>query len=148
MTLDVETPDPPTLHGPQNPSDYDAVDEPEEWTGDEARREQLAGLLEAGAWADGFEEWAADTYLTDDEFRTVRELGLLEAFDFYWNQSASDVGYRSPTVPADSDGAVDLDDGDIEDIEEELDSLGWIVSEVLESDYIDSDGNQFGYSWE
>jgi len=30
MTLDVEIPDPPTLSGPQDPGDYDAVDEPEE----------------------------------------------------------------------------------------------------------------------
>jgi hypothetical protein len=29
MTLDVEIPDPPTLSGPQDPGDYDAVDEPE-----------------------------------------------------------------------------------------------------------------------
>jgi hypothetical protein len=37
-TLDVETPDPPRLRGPQDPGEYDAVDEPDEWTGDESPR--------------------------------------------------------------------------------------------------------------
>jgi len=44
MTLDVEIPDPPTLSGPQDPGDYDAVDEPE-WTGDDTRREALSDFF-------------------------------------------------------------------------------------------------------
>jgi hypothetical protein len=147
MTLDVEIPDPPTLSGPQDPGDYDAVDEPEEWTGDDTRREALSDFLKAGAWEDAFDEWAADTYMAEDEFQTVLEFGLIEEFDFYWNQSAEDVGYRAPTVPDDAahDG---LDEDDVEDIEEELDSLGRTVSEVLENDYILRNGSEFGYTWE
>jgi len=41
MPLDVEVPDPPALHGPQDPGDYDAVDELDEETGGNYRREEL-----------------------------------------------------------------------------------------------------------
>ncbi|SEQ32398.1 hypothetical protein [Natrinema salaciae] len=149
MTLDVEIPDPPTLHGSQSVGNFDAVDEPEERAGDNARREALADFLETGAWDDAFDEWAGDTYLTDGEFRAVLELGLIDRFDFYWNEAAADVGYRAPTVPADSVAAHDeLDEGDVDDIEEALDSLGRTVSEVLETDYIHRTGEEFGYTWE
>ncbi|WP_226483022.1 hypothetical protein [Natrinema amylolyticum] len=149
MTLDVEVPDPPRLHGSQDPGDYDAVDEPDERTGDNVRREALADFLEAGAWEDAFDEWARDTYLSETEFRAVREAGLLERLDFYWNQSAEDVGYRAPAVPDDLAATREgLDDVDIQGIEEELDSLGRTVSEVLENDYIHRDGEEFGYTWE
>ncbi|PCR90778.1 hypothetical protein [Natrinema ejinorense] len=149
MALDVERPEPPTLSGPQDPGDYDAVVEPDERTGDTARREDLADFLEAGAWEDAFDEWARDTYLTETEFRAVLEFGLIDEFDFYWNQSAEDVGYRAPAVPeASVAGHEELDEADIEDIEEELDTLGLTVSEVLETDYIHRDGEEFGYTWE
>ncbi|ELZ15025.1 hypothetical protein NP511_02745 [Natrinema thermotolerans] len=149
MSLDVEVPDPPSLHGSQHLGDYDAVEEPDERTGDNVRREALADFLEGGAWEDAFSQWARETSLTDREFRLVREYGLFDAFDFYWNQSAEDVGYRVPSVPTDAVAAHDdLDDVDIETIEEELESLGWIVSEVLETDYIHRDGEEFGYTWE
>ncbi|MDS0474271.1 hypothetical protein [Natrinema sp. 1APR25-10V2] len=149
MTLDVETPEPPTLRGPQDPGDYDAVDEPDERTGDSTRRENLADFLEAGAWEDAFDEWAADTYMNESEFRAVRELGLLEELDFYWNPSAEDVGYRVPTVPEDLTTQYDdIDEGEVEDVQDELAELGRTVSEVLENDYIHRDGEEFGYSWE
>ncbi|SEV94280.1 hypothetical protein [Natrinema salifodinae] len=148
MTLDVEIPDPPTLSGPQDPGDYDAVDEPDERTGDDTRREELADFLAAGAWEDVFDEWAAHTYLTEDEFRAVRELGLLDELDFYWNPAAADVGYRAPAVPAElPETHDDLDADDIEDIEEELDDLARMVSEALETDYIHRDAEEFGYDW-
>lgn len=149
MTLDIEIPDPPALRGPEDPGDYDAVDEPEERTGDDTRREELAGFLEAGAWEDAVDEWADDTYLNEGEFRAVRERGLLDELDFYWNRAAADVGYRVPPVPADlSDAHEDIDADDIEDIEEALDSLARTVSEVLENDYIHRDSEEFGYDWE
>ncbi|OLZ41168.1 hypothetical protein A6E15_09290 [Natrinema saccharevitans] len=149
MSLDVEVPDPPSLHGSQHLGDYDAVEEPDERTGDNVRREALADFLEAGVWVDAFDEWAREPSLTDREFRLGREYDLLDAFDFDWNQSAEDVGYRTPSVPPDAvaDHA-DFDDVAVETIEEELESLGWIVSEVLETDYIHRDGEEFGYTWQ
>ncbi|MFC6767608.1 hypothetical protein [Natrinema soli] len=149
MTLDVEVPDPPRLRGPQDPGDYDAVDEPEEWTGDDVRREELADFLDAGAWEDAFDEWSANASLTEDEFRALLERGLFAELDFYWNQSAEDVGYRTPPVPDELASTHDgLDQSDIDDLEEALDSLGRTVSEVLENDYIHRDGEEFGYTWD
>ncbi|WP_254523041.1 hypothetical protein [Natrinema caseinilyticum] len=146
MTLDVEIPDPPALRGPQDPGDYDAVSEPDARTGDDARRQELAGFLDGGAWEDAFDDWAADTYMTEAEFRAVRELGLLDELDFYWNPSADDVGYLVPTVP--DDRLEGRDDIDADDLEEELDALARTVSEVLETDYIHRDGEEFGFTWE
>lgn len=148
MALDVETPDPPTLHGPQDPGDYDAVDELEDETGDNYRREELAELLDQGAWEDAFYEWADHTYLTEAQFQVVLDRGLIDEFDFYWNPSAEDVGYRAPTLSEDAVASAEpLERGDVEDIEEELDALGRTVSEALENDYIHRDGDEFGYSW-
>ncbi len=149
MTLDVEVPEPPTLHGSQDPREYNVVEEPDERTGDNARREALADFLASGAWEEAFDEWAADTYMNESEFRAVRERGLLEELDFYWNPAAEDVGYRAPTVPDDLAAAYDdIDEDEIEDVQDELDELGRTVSEVLENDYIHRDGEEFGYSWE
>ncbi len=147
MTLDVDIPDPPALDGPQKPGAYDAVDEPEERSGDTVPHEALATFLQEGAWEDGFDEWRDHTYMTADEFRLVRELGLIRGFDFYWNVSSADVGYQAPTVPEDLPPPYDetLERGDIQGIEEELDELGRTVSEVLETDYIHRSGEEFGF---
>lgn len=144
MTLDVETPDPPTLHGPQDPNDYDAVDEPEDGMDDDSARRALAEFLREGAWEDAFDDWSDRTYLTEEEFQVVLDRGLLDEFDFYWNPAAEDVGYRAPAVPADLS---ETDDGPLEkgDVEEELDDLGRTVSEVLENDYVHRSGDEFGF---
>ncbi|MCU4739808.1 hypothetical protein [Natronoglomus mannanivorans] len=164
MTLDVEIPEPPTIRAPQDPGDYDAVDEPEDWTGDTAPREALAEFLREGAWADAFDEWREQTYMGEEEFQLVLDLGLIDEFDFYWNPSAADVGYRAPTLPesgtlsasdetleeVDAEGIEEVDaegieEVDAEGIEEELDELGRTVSEVLENRYIDRSGEEFGF---
>ncbi|NUB91889.1 hypothetical protein HTZ84_08170 [Haloterrigena sp. SYSU A558-1] len=149
MALDTEVPDPPALRGSSDPGDYDAVDEPEERIGDDVRRDELEGFLRAGAWEDAFDDWADRTYLTDAEFRAVREAGLLDELDFYWNQAAEDVGYRVPSIPEDQfDGREEFDADTVETVEEELDDLARTVSEVLENDYIHRGSEEFGYDWE
>ncbi|AHG01442.1 hypothetical protein HALLA_03375 (plasmid) [Halostagnicola larsenii XH-48] len=147
MSLDVEIPEPPTLDSPQDPGDYDAVVEPDERVGDSTPREALATFLRDGAWETGFDEWRDQTYMTLDEFELVRELGLIDEYDFYWNVAAEDVGYQSPPVPADLPAPYDemFDRGDIQGIEEELDELGRTVSDVLETDYIHRSGEEFGF---
>jgi hypothetical protein len=146
-TLDVETPDPPRLRGPQDPGEYEAVDEPDEWTGDESPGEALAAFLEEGAWADAFDEWSGYTALTEVEFEVVRELGLFQAFDVSWNAAAVDVGYRPPELPDDlpaPQGETD-EEFDVAAIEQELDALGRSVSEVLETDYIHRVDDDYGF---
>jgi hypothetical protein len=144
MSLDVEVPQPPELRGPRPQGEYDAVDVPEGDVSDDYRREQLADFLEQGAWADGFEEWAADASMSEKEFELVRDLGLFQAFDFYWDPSTDQAGYRAPTLP---DDAVDPDreDVDANGIDNELDTLGRVVSEVLENDYLLRDDESLGF---
>jgi hypothetical protein len=147
MTLNVETPDLPTLSGAQDPGDYDAIDEPED-AGDDCRREALAEFLDEGVWADAFHDWADRTSLTEAEFRAVLDADLVDEFDFYWNPSAEDVGYRAPAVPTDLSASPGLDRDDVRGIEVELDDLGCTVSEVLENDCVGRSSEAFGYDWE
>jgi hypothetical protein len=51
------------------------------------------------------------------------------------------VGYRAPTLPEDEREAFDDPDG----IEAEIDSLGRVVSEVLENDHLLRDEDEFGF---
>lgn len=147
MSLDVDIPEPPALDSPPDPGDYDAVVEPDERVGDTTSREALATFLQEGAWETGFDEWRDQTYMTVDEFQLARELGLIDAFDFYWNVAAEDVGYRAPAVPDDLPAPYDdrFDRGEIQGIEEELNDLGRTVSDVLETDYIHRSGEEFGF---
>jgi hypothetical protein len=144
MPLDVEVPDPPPLRGPRPQGAYDAVDVPEDDTGDDYRRETLADFLENGAWPDGFDEWAEDTAMTEAEYDLVADLGLFQAFDFYWDPSTDQAGYRAPSLPADLPDR-DLSDIDTNGIDNELDTLGRVVSEVLENDYLLRDDESFGF---
>lgn len=149
MGLDVDTPDPPTLRTPQNVGDYDAVEESEDRTGDDGNRADLAGFLRDGAWNRAFGEWSDHTLLSEDEFELVTALDLFEEFDFYWNESDGDVGYLVPAVPAPSKLPAPYDEqfdaGDVDGIEEELDSLARTVTEVLEAEYVDTDAGEFGF---
>ena len=143
MTLEVEVPDPPSLNGPQSTDDYDAVVEPENDPGDDYRREELETILADGAWADAFEEWADDTGISAEGFETTVRLGLVDRLDFYWDPSTDEVGYRAPAVPDDAWGAFENDDVDL--VEDELDSLGRTVSEMLETEYLPRDDETWGF---
>lgn len=141
MGLDVDIPNPPPLYGPQQPGDYEAVEEVGEPQDDQRRRE-LETFLEEGAWAEGFDEWAAHTGLAETEFEAALDAGLIEALDFYWEPTTGDVGYRSPTVDAVLDRGLDEDTA--ESVQEEFDELAHTVSAYLER-YVDRVGEEFGF---
>lgn len=143
MALDVDIPDPPALRGPQSRGAYDAIDMTDERPTDDYRREEVENFLRAGAWQDAFEQWAERTFMVESEFELVVRLGLLDRFDFFWDPSAGEVGYRAPELP--EDARTGLDEGDVEGIDEELDSLGRVVTEVLEDDYLPRDDETFGF---
>ncbi|MEM4780184.1 MAG: hypothetical protein QXG03_01255 [Halalkalicoccus sp.] len=137
MSLAVETPDPPEL-GAQNPAEYEDVD----MVGvEDFRREELEQFLREGAWADAFEEWAAHTDLTEEEYAIAEDLSLLREFDFFWDDFADRVGYHAPGLPEDwreRDLHPDLDSwGTVSAINASLTELGQIVSDVLKDEYID-----------
>lgn len=143
MVLDVPTPDPPSLRGPQSRGDYEAIDDEIVDTGDSYCRQEVAGLLEAGAWQDAFEEWATGAGLSTEAFAVIERLDLIEAFDLYWDPASDEVGYRAPELP--DDAADEYDFGDPDGIDVALDDLGRIVSEVLENDYVLRDEDDFGF---
>jgi len=143
MTLDVEVPDPPALRGPQSRGEYEAIDMTDERPEDDYRREEVENFLREGAWQDAFEAWAEETFVSEAEFESVRRLGLFQRYDFYWDPATDDVGYRAPTLPADV--RREFGDGEADGIDEELDSLGRIVTEVLENDYLLREDETFGF---
>lgn len=150
MPFDPEIPDPPRLDAAEDPGDYDAVVEPETRTGEEGRRKALATFLENGAWEEAFGEWAGHTYLSEEQFEAALELGIVARLDFYWHEAAGDVGYRAPTLSDDLPEPWDerLSRADRADIDEAIDDLGELTSEVLEARYIDRGSEQYGYVWE
>ena len=136
MSLDVETPEPPSLET-LDPNEYEDA----EVMGDDYRREELETLLAAGAWAEAFERWAAGSTLGESEWTVVRELDLLSRFDFFWDDFADRVGYHAPGIPEDWKERNYHDDleswGQVSGINAGLTELGQRVCEVLKSEYID-----------
>ena len=138
MSLDVEVPDPPSLEAGVDASDYDDA---EVVGADDYRREEHEEYLWAGAWAEAFEEWAAHTDLSEDEFAIARELDLFDSFDFFWDDFADRVGYHAPGIPEDwkeRNYHPELDSwGTVSSINAALTELGQVVSEVLKEEYIE-----------
>ncbi|RLM53920.1 hypothetical protein DVK02_10865 [Halobellus sp. Atlit-31R] len=97
MALDVETPAPPDLTNRPLPSavDVDAVEDAEV-----LRRAELEDLFREGAWHEAFQEWAEYTDLTGSEFRALRDAGVFERLDFYWDPADARLRFEVPELPA------------------------------------------------
>ncbi|MDS0280762.1 hypothetical protein [Haloarcula onubensis] len=133
MSLDVSVPDPPPQSQGAPGRGYDNVSPPES-DDDDYRRDELESILEAGAWADGFEAWAAETSLGESEFELLVRHGLLEQLDFYWDPATEAVEYHLPQFSDDMREAL-ATDADVDEVKGGLDSLGRTVSERLEREY-------------
>ncbi|MCL9816909.1 hypothetical protein [Natronocalculus amylovorans] len=137
MTLDVDIPEPP------EPTDIDPNQyEDAEIIGDtDYRRDEIKELLQAGAWRDSFEEWAASADLTEDEWTIVEDLNMIEQFDFFWDDFADRVGYHAPGIPEDwkeRNLHPELTSWEtVSGINAGLTELGQIVCDVLKEEYID-----------
>ncbi len=136
MSLDVPVPEPPSLNT-VDPSEYEDADV----GGDEYHREELSAFLEEGAWEEAFEDWAADSRLDAAEWTVVRDLDLIDRFDFFWDDFADRVGYHAPGLPEDwreRDLHEDLDSWEaVSGINAGLTELGQRVCEVLKEEYVD-----------
>ncbi|KAB1194232.1 hypothetical protein GJR96_12625 [Haloferax sp. MBLA0076] len=135
--LDVSAPDPPSL--PKvDPNQYEdaqvAVDA-------DFKRTELEAFLNEGAWEDAFEEWTAETPVTEDQWQVVLELDLLSYFDFFWDDFADRVGYHAPGIPEDwKERQLHpklTSWGQVSSINAGLTELGQQVCDVLKDDYID-----------
>jgi len=137
MTLDVDPPDPPELQA-IDPNEYEDAQVAEDA---DYRREELSAFLEAGAWDQAFEEWAVDTTMDRTTFDIVRDLDLIDRFDFFWDSYAERVGYHAPGIPEDwkqRDIHPDLQSwGTVSSINAGLTELGQVVCDVLKDDYVD-----------
>jgi hypothetical protein len=136
MSLDVAVPEPPSLNK-VDPSEYDDADV----AGDEYRRDDLEDLLESGAWAEAFHQWAEDCSVDADQWEVVLDLDLLSHFDFFWDDFADRVGYHAPGLPEDwkeREIHPDIQSWEtVSAINAGLTELGQIVCEVLKEEYID-----------
>lgn len=135
MGLDVETPDSPDLTNRGLPSDV----APDDVVAGESdfRRGELEDVLRDGAWNEAFLEWAEYTGLTEAEFRTVREAGLFERLDFYWDPEERRLRGEVPTLPPEL--AADRSLASL--VTTELSDLCEMVVEMLSDGYVD-----WGYS--
>jgi hypothetical protein len=136
MSLDVTPPDPPPLSD-RDPDSYDDVSVAADAN---YRREELASLLADGAWEESFEQWAAETSVGPREWAVVTDLGLIEEFDFFWDDFADRVGYHAPGVPEswkEQDLHPNLDSWrHVSTINAGLAELGSVVCAVLKESYV------------
>jgi len=139
MSLDVETPPPPSLSDEVQPDEYEDADV----GGEDYHREDLAAFLAEGAWERAFEEWAARTEMGETEFAIARDLDLFERYDFFWDAFAQRVGYHAPGIPEnwkERNLHPALDSwAVVSTINAELTEFGQVVSDLLGEEYVDWD---------
>jgi hypothetical protein len=134
MSLDVDTPTAPTIYEETRDDQYES---------DVDKRADLQDYLDGveNAWEEGFETWADETALSDDTYRAVLDLGLIEEFDFYWNPELEEVEYEAPEIPDDWEERrryADLDSwSTVSAINEEMDDLGETVAGILDDYYVE-----------
>ncbi|MDS0276823.1 hypothetical protein NDI85_03385 [Halomicroarcula sp. S1AR25-4] len=137
MALDVPVPDRPALSGSVDTADYEDV----EVQGDEYRRDELAEVLDEGAWADAFERWTADTSLDESAWDIVTDLDLIAEFDFFWDSFAGRVGYHAPGLPEnwrEREVHPDIESWEtVSSINAGLTELGQVVCDVIKDEYVD-----------
>lgn len=147
MALDVELPELPDLTNRGMPRDFDLQDET---AGSGAfHREELEALLREGAWQEGFNEWSEYTELDEAKVRIVDDLGLFQAFDFYWDPTDERLQFEAPRVPEDwRERAVTASLGStaVSMINTDLQNLGRTVQEVLE-DYLERSDEVSVHHW-
>ena len=147
MAIDIEAPEPPDLSNRGMPREFEWQ---EETLGSEDfYREDIEDLLQEGAWKEGFNEWAEYTNLDEEHVRIVSDLGLFQAFDFYWDPTEDRLRFDPPSIPDDwreRDATASLDSGTVSMIDGELGDLGQAVQEVLE-DYLERNDEASDYGW-
>lgn len=142
MDLDGDIPDPPDLTNRGVPADVDPADGFDSLS--DLRREELEEVLRDGAWAEAFEAWAEFTDLTAREYRTVRDLGLFEQLDVYWDPASERLRFEVPDLPEELSAEDDLGGR----AASELTDLGHVVVETIEDGYVEwGEGEPLEDSW-
>ncbi|RCU44506.1 hypothetical protein DU504_17405 [Haloplanus salinus] len=147
MALDVAVPEPPDLSNRGKPRDFELQDET--LGSEDFYREDLEDLLQEGAWTEGFNEWAEYTDLDEEQVRIVSDLGLFQAFDFYWDPTDDRLRFDVPTLPDDwreRDATESLDSSTVSMIDAALQDLGRAIHETLE-DYLERNEEASDFGW-
>lgn len=131
MTLAVESPDSPDITNRGLPRALEPSDALE--GASDLRREELEAFLRDGAWSEAFKEWAEYTDLSEAEYERVRDFGLLEELDFYWDPVEERLRFEVPALPAALAEQADL----ASKASAELTDLAHTVVERLEDGYVD-----------
>ena len=137
MQLPASLPEPPDLE----PYDREWDDEDAHEPFVDRRREEIEDVLADGAWERALHEWAEHADWDEADFETVLDLGLFEEFDFYWDPDCECIEYHGPEIPDDwqereAYSALDSHTS-VSKIEMGLADLGRVVSEILQSEYLD-----------
>jgi hypothetical protein len=147
MALNVEVPEPPDLSNRGMPREFEWQ---EETLGSEDfYREDIEDVLQEGAWKEGFNEWAEYTDLDEEHVRIASDLGLFQAFDFYWDPAQDRLRFDPPVIPdewRERNTTESLDSSTVSMIDSELADLGRAVQEVLE-DYLERNDEASDYGW-
>jgi hypothetical protein len=147
MGLDVAVPEPPDLSNRGMPRGFELLDETPGSA--DFHREELEDLLQEGAWREGFNEWAEYTDLDETQVRVVSDLGLFQAFDFYWDPTDDRLRFDAPSVPDDwrkRTATASLDSSTVSMIDTELQDLGRAVQETLE-DFLERSEETSTHTW-
>jgi hypothetical protein len=129
----VSVPEPPTVYRETRD---------EEYVTDASKRADIQEYFDGmeNAWEEGFSEWASETTLTEDEYRLLTDLDLLETLDWSWDETAGRVTYETGRIPADWKTLPEFDAIDswstVSAINEELDELGRTVAGILTDYYV------------
>jgi len=148
MALDIEVPESPDLSNRGMPREFEWQEET--LGAEDFYREDIEDLLQEGAWTEGFNEWTEYTNLDEEHVRIVDDLGLFQAFDFYWDPVEDRLRFDAPVISdgwRERDATESLDSSTVSMIDGELDDLGRTVQEVLE-DYLERTDESSDHAWE
>jgi len=147
MALDIEVPEPPDLSNRGRPREFEWQDET--LGAEDFYREDIEDLLQEGAWKEGFNEWTEYTDLDEEHARIVSDLGLFQAFDFYWDPTEDRLRFDAPLMSdawRERDATESLDSSTASMIDDELEDLGEAVQEQLEG-YLERNDQASDYGW-
>ena len=139
MALDVETPAPPDLTNRPLPSALDPAEDGDATS--DLRREELEAMLREGAWHEAFQEWAEYSDLSEAEYRTVADDGLVEGVDIFWDPTEAEISFEVPDLPD------EMDEEFSTRVRTELTDLGRTVVEMLKDSYVDWDDGASSDTW-
>ncbi len=103
--------------------------------------EKLRDLLDDGVWEDAIVRWRDDGDLSREDYELIRDIDLLDEYEFFWDEEVDRVGYECPSIPKDwkTESYSDRIDSwaQVSRINMALNELGNTVREIVEEEILD-----------